>query len=113
MPKEEVLLAWSAISPPAANMRLVPSSDGKASTENRLMPANGASPVLRDDLRSPTVADDVSSHVRDEPKAAPESPDASDIKKPEVLEVRVYRGPNPYGYRPVIRVMLDLGVLED
>ena len=30
-----------------------------------------------------------------------------------VLETRVYRGPNPYGYRPVIRFKLDLGPLED
>jgi cyanophycin synthetase len=30
-----------------------------------------------------------------------------------VLETRVYRGPNPYGYRPVIRFKLDLGQLED
>jgi len=29
-----------------------------------------------------------------------------------VLENRVYRGPNPYGYRPVIRFKLDLGQLE-
>lgn len=29
-----------------------------------------------------------------------------------VDEVRVYRGPNPYGYRPVVRVKLDLGELE-
>jgi len=30
-----------------------------------------------------------------------------------VLETRVYRGPNPYGYRPVIRYKLDLERLED
>jgi cyanophycin synthetase len=29
-----------------------------------------------------------------------------------VLEARVYRGPNPYGYRPVIRFKLDLQQLE-
>lgn len=29
-----------------------------------------------------------------------------------VLETRVYRGPNPYGYRPVIRFKLDLEQLE-
>lgn len=29
-----------------------------------------------------------------------------------VLETRVYRGPNPYGYRPVIRFKLDLQQLE-
>src|SRR4051794_8271823 len=29
-----------------------------------------------------------------------------------VLESRVYRGPNPYGYRPVIRLKLALGELE-
>jgi hypothetical protein len=29
-----------------------------------------------------------------------------------VLETRVYRGPNPYGYRPVVRVKLSLGELE-
>ena len=29
-----------------------------------------------------------------------------------VLETRVYRGPNPYGYRPVIRLTLDLEDLE-
>jgi len=29
-----------------------------------------------------------------------------------VLESRVYRGPNPYGYRPVIRLKLDLEQLE-
>src|SRR4028119_1777023 len=30
-----------------------------------------------------------------------------------VTESRVYRGPNPYGYRPVVRVKLALGELED
>ncbi len=30
-----------------------------------------------------------------------------------VLERQVYRGPNLYGYRPMIRVKLDLGALED
>ncbi|HZH97488.1 MAG TPA: acetate--CoA ligase family protein, partial [Fimbriimonadaceae bacterium] len=30
-----------------------------------------------------------------------------------VLEVRAYRGPNPYGYRPVIRFKFDLGELEN
>ncbi|MFL5801659.1 MAG: cyanophycin synthetase family protein, partial [Roseiflexaceae bacterium] len=29
-----------------------------------------------------------------------------------VLETRVYRGPNPYGYRPVIRLTVDLEELE-
>jgi cyanophycin synthetase len=29
-----------------------------------------------------------------------------------VLETRVYRGPNPYGYRPVIRMTMDLEELE-
>jgi cyanophycin synthetase len=29
-----------------------------------------------------------------------------------VLETRVYRGPNPYGYRPVIRMTMDLEDLE-
>jgi len=31
----------------------------------------------------------------------------------QVLESRVYRGPNPYGYRPVIRFKIDLGPLEE
>ncbi len=30
----------------------------------------------------------------------------------KLLETRVYRGPSPYGYRPVIRLMLDLEELE-
>jgi cyanophycin synthetase len=30
-----------------------------------------------------------------------------------VMERRVYRGPNPYGYRPVVRIKLALGKLED
>jgi hypothetical protein len=30
-----------------------------------------------------------------------------------VLEVRAYHGPNLYAYRPVIRLELDLGSLED
>ncbi|RIH77335.1 Cyanophycin synthetase [Calidithermus terrae] len=30
-----------------------------------------------------------------------------------VLETQVYRGPNPYGYYPMIRFKLDLGRLED
>ncbi|RYG15418.1 hypothetical protein EON82_26240, partial [bacterium] len=34
-------------------------------------------------------------------------------KRPRVVEVRAYRGPNPYGYRPVIRFKFDLGLLED
>jgi cyanophycin synthetase len=29
-----------------------------------------------------------------------------------VLESRVYRGPNPYGYRPVVRFKIDLGRIE-
>ncbi len=31
----------------------------------------------------------------------------------KVRETRVYRGPNPYGYRPVIRLTLDLEELEN
>ena len=31
----------------------------------------------------------------------------------KLLETRVYRGPNPYGYRPVIRLTVDLETLED
>jgi cyanophycin synthetase len=31
----------------------------------------------------------------------------------KVLETRVYRGPSPYGYRPVIRLTLDLEEIED
>ncbi len=30
-----------------------------------------------------------------------------------VLETRVFRGPNPYGYRPVVRLTLDLQELEE
>jgi len=30
-----------------------------------------------------------------------------------VLETRVFRGPNPYGYRPVIRLTLDLEEIEE
>ena len=29
-----------------------------------------------------------------------------------VRETRVYRGPSPYGYRPVIRLTIDLEELE-
>ena len=29
-----------------------------------------------------------------------------------VVETRVYRGPSPYGYRPVIRLTVDLEELE-
>src|SRR4051812_42590179 len=43
-----------------------------------------------------------------EPPAAP----AGGGESWEGLEPRVYRGPNPYGYRPVIRVKVDLGALE-
>ncbi len=31
----------------------------------------------------------------------------------QILEERVYRGPNPYGYRPLIRLTIDLEELED
>lgn len=31
----------------------------------------------------------------------------------KVLETRVFRGPNPYGYRPVIRLTLDLEEMEE
>ncbi len=31
----------------------------------------------------------------------------------KVLETRVFRGPNPYGYRPIIRLTVDLEELED
>ena len=31
----------------------------------------------------------------------------------KLCETRVYRGPSPYGYRPVVRLTLDLGELED
>jgi cyanophycin synthetase len=37
---------------------------------------------------------------------------AAPAGKMRVLEARVYRGPNPYGYRPVIRMKLDIGPLE-
>ena len=30
----------------------------------------------------------------------------------KLIETRVYRGPSPYGYRPVIRLTLDLEELE-
>src|SRR5690606_23337029 len=30
-----------------------------------------------------------------------------------VLETHVYRGPSAWGYRPMTRMVLDLGVLED
>jgi cyanophycin synthetase len=30
-----------------------------------------------------------------------------------VIETRVFRGPNPYGYRPVVRITLDLEELEE
>lgn len=35
------------------------------------------------------------------------------LKHASVLDVRVYRGPNPYGYRPVVRFRLNLGSLEN
>src|SRR6185295_15282474 len=31
----------------------------------------------------------------------------------KLLETRVYRGPSPYGYRPVIRLTVDLEALEE
>ena len=31
----------------------------------------------------------------------------------KLIETRVYRGPSPYGYRPVIRLTLDLEKLRD
>lgn len=31
----------------------------------------------------------------------------------KILETRVYRGPNLYGYRPVVRLTLDLEELEE
>ena len=40
---------------------------------------------------------------------APAAPDAG----MRVLESRVYRGPNPYGYRPAVRFKIDLGRLEE
>lgn len=40
-----------------------------------------------------------------------ESP--SQVQPARILEVRAYRGPNPFGYRPVIRFKFDLGVLEN
>ena len=30
----------------------------------------------------------------------------------KLVETRVYRGPSPYGYRPLIRLTLDLEELE-
>ena len=30
----------------------------------------------------------------------------------KLIETRVYRGPSPYGYRPLIRMTLDLETLE-
>jgi cyanophycin synthetase len=44
---------------------------------------------------------------------SPQTPNPATRLTPRVLEVRAYRGPNPYGYRPVIRVKLDLGPLEE
>ena len=37
---------------------------------------------------------------------------AREAQRMKVVETRVYRGPNPYGYRPVVRFVLDLGTLE-
>ncbi len=50
------------------------------------------------------------------PASAERSPTASHspaIPGLELQEARVYRGPNPYGYRPVVRVQLSLGRLEE
>jgi hypothetical protein len=45
--------------------------------------------------------------------ANPTAPTAKIIGPPmRVLESRVYRGPNPYGYRPVVRFKIDLGRIE-
>src|SRR4051794_31716169 len=40
------------------------------------------------------------------------APQMSSRTPARVVEVRPYRGPNPYGYRPVIRFKFDLGDLE-
>src|SRR4051812_26917987 len=39
-------------------------------------------------------------------------PDPQAARKMRVMEARVFRGPNLYAYRPVIRIKLDLGDLE-
>ncbi len=37
---------------------------------------------------------------------------AEDTQPMRIMETRVYRGPNPYGYRPIVRFVIDLGTLE-
>ena len=39
-------------------------------------------------------------------------PEPHTAQKMRLVEARVYRGPNPYGYRPVVRFKIDLGLLE-
>src|SRR5215212_10027086 len=47
------------------------------------------------------------------PSNAPAGDEPRVFQGMRLLEARVYRGPNPYGYRPVVRVKLDLGALEN
>jgi len=59
--------------------------------------------------------DPADAHAREGRKSEPEGESVVEtISRPmRVLESRVYRGPNPYGYRPVVRFKLDLGPLEE
>jgi cyanophycin synthetase len=52
-------------------------------------------------------------HAREGRRAEPEAERPAVSGPMRVLESRVYRGPNPYGYRPVVRFKLDLGPLEE
>jgi cyanophycin synthetase len=70
-----------------------------------------AGPQDRTYLRETEAAPQASRHPDDTTGAHPLP--APPVHTPmAVREVRVYRGPNPYGYRPVVRVKLDLGRLE-
>ncbi|MGV3614490.1 MAG: cyanophycin synthetase [Fimbriimonas sp.] len=49
---------------------------------------------------------------RIESQSRPARTGAENPKPARIEEVRVYRGPSPYGYRPVVRFKFDLGALE-
>lgn len=62
--------------------------------------ANSREAATSEDVDTPSGPD-----LSEETAVSPTSP-------MRVLETGVYRGPNPYGYRPTIRFKLDLGTLE-
>lgn len=70
---------------------------------------------MDDDLQAPVRSGEVVSRLFDQPRggAATAAPDDTAARSIRVVERGVYRGPHLYSLTPMIRIMLDLGKLEE